>query len=119
MKKEKLYKFAHFLAGFVVVLHGIGELDRSHGSPAFYFMAGALMILVAIYHHKIQSVIGNGESVIFFLESAVQLFIAFHYFEAGKKALPITHLFAAVMYAYVGYIRLIGSKPFWIKEKGK
>ena len=97
MKNDKLYKFAHFLAGFVVILHGIGELDHAHGSPLFFFIAGLLMILVAAFHHRIQSIVGSGESILFFIEAAVQLFIVFHYFERGKKALPIAHLFAACM----------------------
>ncbi|MBK9637597.1 MAG: hypothetical protein IPO63_07185 [Bacteroidetes bacterium] len=117
MKNEKLYKFAHFLAGFVVILHGIGELDYAHGSPWFFFVAGFLMILVAAFHHRIQSMIGSGESILFFIEAAVQLFIVFHYFERGKKALPFAHLFAAGIYVYVGYIRLLGKKPFWKKGK--
>jgi len=117
MKNDKLYKFAHFLAGFVVILHGIGELDYTHGSPVFFFVAGILMLLVAAFHHRVQAIFGNGESILFFIEAAVQLFIVFHYFERGKKALPFAHFFAACMYVYVGYIRLLGQKPFWIKRK--
>lgn len=117
MKNDKLYKFAHFLAGFIVILHGIGELDQTHGSPIFFFIAGILMLLVAAFHHRVQAIFGSGESVLFFIEAAVQLFIVFHYFERGKKFLPIAHLFAASLYVYVGYVRLLGQKPFWIKRK--
>jgi hypothetical protein len=117
MKNDKLYKLAHFLAGFVVILHGIGELDHAHGSPVFFFVAGSLMFLVAAFHHRVQAIFGSGESILFFIEAAVQLFIVFHYFERGKKFLPVAHLFAACMYVYVGYIRLLGQKPFWIKRK--
>jgi hypothetical protein len=101
----------------VVILHGIGELDYAHGSPWFFFIAGFLMVLVAAFHHRIHAIFGNGESILFFIEAAVQLFIVFHYFERGKKALPFAHLFAVVVYVYVGYIRLVGKKPFWKKGK--
>lgn len=117
MKNDKLYKFAHFLAGLVVILHGIGELDNMHGSPLFFFVAGFLMLLVAAFHHRVQTMVGSGESILFFIEAAVQLFIVFHYFERGKKYLPIAHLLATCMYVYVGYIRLLGQKPFWINKK--
>ncbi|MBL7925004.1 MAG: hypothetical protein JNL88_12455 [Bacteroidia bacterium] len=117
MKKENLYKSAHLLSGVVVLLHGIGELDRVHGSPSFFFIAGTLMMLTAVFHHQVERRLGNGESIIFFIEAAVQLFIAFHYFEAGKKALPFAHLFCTLLYVYVGYLKLTGSKPFWSVKK--
>lgn len=117
MKNDKLYKFAHFLAGLVVILHGIGELDYAHGSPVFFFIAGILMLLVAAFHHRIQRIVGNGESILFFIEAAVQLFIVFHYFERGKKYLPFAHLLATCIYVYVGYTRLLGKKPLWRGKK--
>jgi hypothetical protein len=117
MKKENLYKLAHYISGFVVILHGISELDRSHGSPWFYFIAGFLMILVAIFHHQVEKLLKNGEGVIFLIEGAVQLFIAFHYFEEGKKALPFAHLLTTMLYFYVGIIKLKGQVPF--RKKGK
>jgi len=117
MKKGNLYKTAHFLAGFVVILHGIGELDHLHGSPMFFFIAGILMLLVAAYHDRVHKMLGNTEGILFFIEAAVQLFIVFHYFERGKKALPFAHLFAAGIYTYVGYCRLLGKKPFGLDKK--
>lgn len=117
MKNDNLYKFAHFLAGLIVILHGIGELDYTQGSPLFFFVAGILMLFVAAFHHRIQTWVGSGESILFFIEAVVQLFIVFHYFERGKKYLPIAHLLATCMYVYVGYIRLLGQKPFWINKK--
>jgi hypothetical protein len=112
MKKENFYKLAHYISGFVVILHGINEIDRWHGSPWFYFITGFLMLLVAVFHHRVEKFLKNGEGVIFLLEGAVQLFIAFHYFEVGKKALPFAHLLATMLYFYVGIMKLKGETPF-------
>ncbi|MBK7964281.1 MAG: hypothetical protein IPK10_02480 [Bacteroidetes bacterium] len=99
MKNDKLYKFAHFLAGFVVILHGIGELDHAHGSPLFFFIAGLLMILVAAFHHRIQSIVGSGESILFFIEAAVQLFIVFIILNEVRKPYPsLTYLQLVCMF---------------------
>lgn len=117
MNKEKLYKLAHLLSGFVVMLHGVGQLDEHHGSPWFFFISGALMLLVAIFHHRVEKLLGSGEGIIFFLEGAVQCFIAIHYFELGKKALPFAHLFSSLLYCYVGYLKFTGKKPFWKTKK--
>lgn len=117
MKKEKLSKLAHFISGVVVVLHGIGELDKGHGVPWFFFVAGGLMFLVAAFHHKVEKHLGSGEGVIFFIEAAVQAFIMMHYIESGKRALPVAHGFAVLMFAYVGYLKLTNQKPFWRTKK--
>lgn len=117
MKNENLYKLAHLISGLVVLLHGIAELDKSHGSPWFFFIAGTLMVLVAAFHHQVEKKLKNGEGILFFIEGAVQFFIAMHYLEAGKKALPLTHMFAATLYCYVGYLKLLGHKPLWKKGK--
>ncbi len=117
MKKENLYKTAHFLSGVVVILHGISEMDKTHGTPLFFFIAGILMLLVAAFHHRVEKWLKNWEGLLFFIEGAVQFFIAIHYFEYGKKALPYAHLFTGTMYCYVGYLKLLGQKPFWIRKK--
>ena len=117
MKKEKLSKLAHTISGVVVLLHGIGEMDRGHGIPWFYFIAGTLMILVAAFHHQVEKKLGSGEGIIFFIEAAVQAFIVMHYSEAGKKALPAMHAFSALVYAYVGYLKITNQKPFWKNKK--
>ena len=117
VKKEKLSKLAHIISGVVVVLHGIGEMDKGHGIPWFFFIAGGLMFLVAVFHHQVEKRLGSGEGIIFFIEAAVQAFIVMHYIEAGKKALPMAHAFTTVMYAYVGYLKLTNQKPFWVKKK--
>ena len=117
MKKENLSKLAHIISGVVVLLHGIGEMDRGHGIPWFYFIAGALMILVAAFHHQVEKSLGSGEGIIFFIEAVVQAFIVMHYIEAGKKALPAAHAFSALVYAYVGYLKITNQKPFWKNKK--
>jgi hypothetical protein len=117
VKKEKLSKLAHIISGVVVLLHGIGEMDKGHGVPWFYFIAGALMIMVAAFHNQVEKRLGSGEGIIFFIEAAVQAFIVMHYVEAGKKALPIAHAISTLIYAYVGYLKLTNQKPFWKNKK--
>ena len=117
MKKDNLSKLAHIISGVVVILHGIGEMDKGHGVPWFFFIAGALMLLVAVFHHQVEKKLGSGEGVIFFIEAAVQAFIMMHYIEAGKKALPLAHGFTTLMFAYVGYMKLSKQKPFFLKKK--
>ena len=117
MKKHNLSKVAHIISGVVVILHGIGEMDKGHGIPWFFFITGILMLMVAVFHHPVEKKLGSGEGIVFFVESAVQAFIVMQYLEAGKKALPFAHGFATVLYAYVGYMKLTNQKPFFSRKK--
>ncbi len=117
MKKDNYFALAHYFSGLTVILHGFAEFDRSHGKPLFYFICGAMMILTGIFHQKLIKFLRKSEGILFFIEGTILLFISFHFFEMGKKILPIVHLLGGLFYFYLGFIKLSGQKTLRNQKK--
>lgn len=101
-KKADLEKLAHILSAFVVLLHGVSALEEEHGNPVFYFIAGIVMLIFAVYHHRIEMKLPFMSNGFFLIEAVVILFISVHYFEIGKKYLPYVYFACALMYFFLG-----------------
>jgi hypothetical protein len=101
--RERLQKMMHFLAGAIVILHGIEHMDTG-GAILFYLVIGVMMLTLAFFHEGVEKKFPKIAGGLYLLEAMVLLFIAFEYFEENKKILPLVYLIAATAYCIAGYI---------------
>ena len=106
--KSKLKKLGHILAGFLILLHGIGKIETDEHFPWFYFIMGFIVLTLALFHEKIEAISKYTDGIFCFIESIMVFFIAIDLFEADKKFLPWFYVIASLMYFYAGY-RLISK----------
>jgi hypothetical protein len=98
----KKHSIAHLISGIVVILHGIADLEVHHGKPLFYFLMGILMIFVGVKNDAVAKFSKTLANSFYFIEAIVIFFIAFHFFELGKKFIPWIYTISGVLYFYVG-----------------
>lgn len=103
--KSKLKTVGHVIAASMVLLRGVDRLETG-GHVWFYFIMGALILLLAFYHEKIKI----GEAVFSFIEGILVLFIGIEMFEHHKVYLPWLYLVAGSVYFYAGYRQIRKSK---------
>jgi hypothetical protein len=106
MKSWYQSQITHLIAGLLVILHGVNEWDKTYGSPAFYLVSGVLMLLLFYYQPGAEKRIGSAFGLVFLIEAVILIFIAFHYFEVGKGALPFAYLLIAAFYLSAGWTRI-------------
>ncbi len=106
-KRAFLQSLVHYIAGFVVLMKCLSKLDHAHeylGYILFLVLSGALVILGAIFHHRLEKRFVYFTSLIHFLESLVLMVIAYLYIQEGKAALQYAFLLAGLLSAVAGII---------------
>lgn len=100
----------HLIAGLLVILHGVNECDKFHGSPLFYFISGSIMLLLFFCQATLEKRPGSSIGLIFLMEAVILSFIAFCYFELGKSALPLAYILIAAFFFSAGWTRMNGYR---------
>ena len=88
------------------MVQGLDRLDSEHGHPMFFILTGVLIAAIGLIHNKIVKDAPKSTAVCFWVEALMLLFIAFSYFEAGKKYTPFIYIALVVIYIFIGYIIL-------------
>ena len=103
--RAKLARYAHLLAGFVIVLKGIGKIEHhQNGVGATLIAVGIIFALFSFLHEKIPF-IKRHEAVLLWFEAFVLALIAISYFSEGKKGLPAAYALCSLIYIVVGFYR--------------
>lgn len=103
--RAKLARYAHLLAGVVIVFKGVGKIEHhQNGTGVILLAIGVVFMLFAFFHEKIPF-IKRHEAVLLWIEAAVLAIIAFSYFSEGKTALPLAYAVLTVAYIAVGFFR--------------
>ena len=106
-KNKRLEKFAHYLAGAVIIMKGIDKAEHFGAHPfvtIFLFLMGGFIIFANFKHHFFEKHFKEFKSVLFFCEGVVLCVISYYYFEEGKKIIPFFYLAAAITYLIVSVI---------------
>ena len=104
-KNEKVKRFAHILAGCIILIHAYEKYDDHQSSYVVFLVLGIIFLLIALQHHRLAKRYHFVDSVFLVIEAIGYSFIAADFFNAGKKALPWCYVFAAVAYVVVALIR--------------
>lgn len=118
IKKEKLKRIPHILAGIIILLHGYEKMDEGHGPYMFYFAAGFIFLSIAVFHHKLSHRFRYVDTVFFIIEGVLSFIVAAGYFEAGKAGLPWAYVVAGIMQfsAILLFIRKAKSQELVTKQ---
>ena len=95
-KKEKLQRVPHFIAAFVILLHGFERFETGHASHVFFFIAGLVFLTVAIFHHRLSAKFPLIDIIFFIIEAMLSFLIAYEFLEAGKHGVPVMYIIAGI-----------------------
>lgn len=96
-RKEKLGKFPHLLAGFLILVHGYERFESGHSTYIIFFICGLLFLAVALFHHTLTTKYPFVDVVFFFVEGILCFIISYEYFEQGKKGIPFAYALAGLL----------------------
>ncbi len=104
---ERLQKMMHFLAGVLVILHGLEDFESGYGSIFFYLVMGLTMLTLAFFQHGMEKKNPKLSGIIYWVEAIIIFFIAFAKFEEFKKFLPLVYIGIGILYFVSGYSMII------------
>ncbi len=108
--KKRNERFAHILAGCIILLHGFEKFDSNKSLFVLFAIAGLVFLTVAALHARIAKFFPYVDGVFFVIESVTYFFIAIEYFHLGKKGLPWCYVFASAIYLVVAILKAIKGK---------
>jgi hypothetical protein len=103
--KEKRQRFAHIIAGFVILIHAYEKYETGHASYKFFALAGLVFLSIAIFHPVIEKKVPWVDGVFLIIEGVLSIIIALDFFHMGKKALPYTYLLLACFQFFIAFKR--------------
>ena len=115
-RAEIFQNLAHYLIGFALVVKGWSKLEHFRDQPlrvGFIFLAGLLIILGTILHHRIEKKIKSFTALIYVMEGLALIVAATILFEQGKSRIPYFLFFIGVIYL------IIGAGQFLIRGKNR
>jgi intracellular septation protein A len=101
--REKRKRFAHIGAAVVIFIHAYEKFD--HHNPAYipFTIAGIIFLTVALLHPVIEKKAPWVDGVFFVIEGILSVIVAVDFFNAGKKALPVTYLLLAIFQFFMAF----------------
>jgi len=103
--REKRNKFAHALAGIVILIHAY-EKWVHHSSTAWIFLFfGLLVFTLVIFHDRIHHRFPGIDAVFFFIEGILMFVTAYYYFTHDKKYLPYAYLLSGAVYLVLTFYK--------------
>lgn len=112
---ERLQKMMHFLAGVLVILHGLEDFESGYGSTLFYLILGLAMLTMAFFQNGMEKKNPKLSGLIYWMEAIIIFFIAFEKFEEFKKFLPMVYIGIGILYFISGYSMMM--KKIKIKKR--
>ena len=103
INKEKKEKFAHILAGIVILVHAYEKYDKHEGSYTAFIIAGVIFLGVALLHHRLVKSFPYIDGGFFVIESILYAIIAADYFSVGKKGLPWCYVIVTIIYLFIAF----------------
>ncbi len=107
--KDLLIKINHYCVGIVIILKGIDKAEHFDHFPLSvicFFLAGAVIIIGATFHHQIAKVFKKFDASFFLLEGVALLLAAIILLEKSGSKIPYFLLFASTLYFILGFALL-------------
>ena len=113
--KERKEKFAHILAGVIILLHAYEKYESQKSSYIIFLLAGIIFLSIALLHHRLVKYFPYTDSIFFVIEAVLYTVIAVDYFHEGKKGLPWCYLLATLAYLAVAIVKGKRGKAGFVK----
>lgn len=92
---------AHVLAASVILLHGIGDLQKGHAMGWAYLGIGSMALALGVLHHRLHARFPRIDVVFHLIEATMAVLIGINYLHEGKTYLPWVSMAAAVPYLFL------------------
>jgi hypothetical protein len=102
-KRQKLKKYAHIVAGFVILIHAYEKYESGHGSYMFFTIAGLVFLSIALAHRVIEKKAPWIDGVFLCIEGILSIIVAIDFFHMGKKALPFAYIFVSLVQFFAAF----------------
>jgi hypothetical protein len=112
MKKENLRIIGHFLAGFVILLHGWTAYTKGHPTSWIFMLLGILFLSIALFHKRIHRRFPRVDGIFFLIESFAFAATAYDYVHEHKTYLPWVMMVITLLYLVLAFLALSGKKKF-------
>ena len=99
--RDKRKQVAHIVAGAVILIHAYEKYEHGHNSYLPFTIAGLIFLAIAFLHPIIEKKAPWIDAVFFIIEGILSLIVAFDYFHAGKKALPVVYTLLSLLQFYM------------------
>lgn len=103
-RKQRLSRFAHFLSGMLILVHGLDRYDAGRSLWPAFMGAGILIVLLAGFHARLARTWPGIDGVFFLIEALLSLAIMIEFMDAGKRGLPYMYLLAAIAQVCAAWI---------------
>jgi hypothetical protein len=100
---EKRKRFAHIGAAVVIFIHAYEKYEYHNAAYIPFTIAGIIFLAVALLHPIIEKKAPWVDGVFFVIEGVLSVIVAVDFFNAGKKALPVTYLLLAIFQFFMAF----------------
>lgn len=101
--RDRRKRFAHIIAGVVILIHSFEKFDSGHDTYIFFGIAGIVFLLVAYFHPRLEIKFPWVDGIFFIIEGILSLIISYEFFHAGKKALPVVYAVLAIFQIFMAF----------------
>lgn len=103
-------RLAHILAAVVILLHGVGDLEKGHSIGWLYLLFGTMAMVLGIFHHRLHARFPRVDAAFHLIEAMMALLIGLNYLHEGKVYLPWVSMAASIPYGALAIKALFGRK---------
>ena len=103
-KKEKIAKLSHFLAAFILLIHGYVKLEDEHLTAGLLFLVcGVIFLSVAVFHQRLHHQVRYVDAIFALLEGIAALILAADYW-GNRHYLYLAYFFVAAIYLISSFV---------------
>jgi len=103
--REKRNKFAHTLAGVVILIHAYEKFVHHSDTWWIFFFFGLLIFALVIFHDRIHHRFPGIDAAFFFIEGILMFVTAYYYFTHHKTYLPYAYLLTGTVYMVLTFFK--------------
>lgn len=101
--EHKRKKAIHIVSAFTILMHAYENYETGHHPYQFFLIAGITVLVLALFHNKIENKIPWIDGAFFVIEGFLSFIIAWNSFQHGKKAIPIVYALLACFQFYMAF----------------
>jgi len=107
-RKEKLTKLTHFLAAFILLIHGYEKIEEHPKSASLFILCGLIFLGVAVFHARLHKKIRSVDAIFALLEGIAALTLAAEYWQ-NKHYIQYIYVFVALIYITRSVLLFVNS----------
>ena len=103
--REKRNKFAHVLAGIVILIHAYEKWLHHSATWWTFLFFGLLIFILVLFHDRIHHRFPGIDAAFFSIEGVLMFVTAYYYFSHHKTYLPYAYLLSGLAYMVLSFYK--------------